>query len=710
MRLCLWVGVVGALLGLACNGDGAPSESGGAVPNAAAQERAILFSRKAPIASYAPGDRVKPTDHGHEVRPWVHTHGGHGHGHGKPHRCDDDTAPPPSCGWLPYADGLAGANIGALEFEPQSGAAYVAAGGILWRSSDRGQSWTAPSAGGTSGIRGLAIDPLAPDRLLAATNTGLQRSTDSGASWQNAALSGLVLNEVALAPSRPLRVYAAGQGTGVFRSDDGGRSFTPTGFGYPFGATLRIDVSPSLPDEVVAVVRTIGSSGGWLSDGSIALTRDGGTTWSKTAFGVAVHDVKRCAADPSVLAAATGGGVAQSRDGGATWELRAVPTDSTSEVLGVAYAGTSCESFYVVQADIGVKLTVDGGVSYTAASRTGLEVVLSRAFPGHIAVDPRQPGSVLLATSGALYRSDDYGRSWAIVRDIRWVIGSALASAANDGTLWLGTWGSGIFKRAAQSSAWQRVPIADLPADYAMSISVDPRDSDRVFVGSWGPLFSSEDGATFQTQSDVTPNALTSAFARDPRGVVYVGTQIGGVFKSDDDGRTFSPANGNLVPWGTPAGPAIDVRALVLNHDDSSVVYAATLGRGVLKSIDGGASWQSVLGPTSRVPCMVGARGDMELFACEAGVMRSQDGGVTWTDFSAGLPTLDVAALVFDDAADVLYAATGYGVFARNVDDPSFQPVDTACLPSAGTLTITQRGSKRTLVVAAGGGVYARRL
>jgi photosystem II stability/assembly factor-like uncharacterized protein len=123
-----------------------------------------------------------------------------------------------------------------------------------FKSTDGGDTWTPANAGLTDlRVYSLAIDPITPTVLYAATQGGLMRSTDGAASWslQNALVTGQVL----LDPQTPSTIYA---GLGLYKSTDGGTSFSTPAlvaglvtnpfFGFP-GLTF-LALAPSLPSTL----------------------------------------------------------------------------------------------------------------------------------------------------------------------------------------------------------------------------------------------------------------------------------------------------------------------------------------------------------------------------------------------------------------------------------------------------------------------------
>ncbi|HEY2740499.1 MAG TPA: hypothetical protein VGK45_18950, partial [Thermoanaerobaculia bacterium] len=89
------------------------------------------------------------------------------------------------------------------------------------RSTDNGATWTISNAGIPSFllVTSLAIDPIHPSTLYAATSNAVFRSTDSGATWAKlgTGLEDVIVYEIKLDPIDPRILYAATFGGGVMR-------------------------------------------------------------------------------------------------------------------------------------------------------------------------------------------------------------------------------------------------------------------------------------------------------------------------------------------------------------------------------------------------------------------------------------------------------------------------------------------------------------
>ncbi|HMF08571.1 MAG TPA: hypothetical protein VKJ00_05505, partial [Thermoanaerobaculia bacterium] len=181
----------------------------------------------------------------------------------------------------------------------------------LFKSIDGGQSW-APADGGLppTMVMALAIDPLSPATIYAATqSTGVFKSVDGGQSW-TAANTGLMsegLAALAIDPATPATLYAGTYGGGVFKSVDGGGSWTPINAGLTSMTISALAIDPVTPAIVYAGTGLDGIGGG----GKVFRSIDGGAHWNAFDSGLTSNAISALAIDSTGkgLHAATANGV-----------------------------------------------------------------------------------------------------------------------------------------------------------------------------------------------------------------------------------------------------------------------------------------------------------------------------------------------------------------------------------------------------------------
>lgn len=176
----------------------------------------------------------------------------------------------------------------------------VSIGNGLYKSTDGGENWTKTGLEGTEHISKIAIDPSNSDVIYVAapgplwsngTDRGLYKSTDGGKTWNKI----LYINDkagcadVAINPSHPNIVYATtwefrrtpysfnsgGNGSGMYKSTDGGKTWKELTNGLPkkpFGR-IAFALAPSAPDNLVAIVENEATG--------LFISSDGGENWKQ---------------------------------------------------------------------------------------------------------------------------------------------------------------------------------------------------------------------------------------------------------------------------------------------------------------------------------------------------------------------------------------------------------------------------------------------
>jgi cysteine-rich repeat protein len=205
-----------------------------------------------------------------------------------------------------------------------------------------------PVKSAPSAVPALAIDPSSPSTLYATmSNSVMFKSTNGGTSWSGIDTGPYFVSALVIDPSTPTTLYA-GTSDGVFKSTDGGTSWSAPGVTNTITICLAID--PSSPSTLYA--GTI--------DGVFKST-DGGTSWSAMSTGLTITYVPALAIDPStsttLYSGTQGGGVFKSTNGGTSWDaMNTGLTDTLVNTLAIdpdtpttLYAGTYFGGVFSIQ-------------------------------------------------------------------------------------------------------------------------------------------------------------------------------------------------------------------------------------------------------------------------------------------------------------------------------------------------------------------------
>jgi hypothetical protein len=568
-----------------------------------------------------------------------------------------------------------------LAADPAGGFLYAATfdDGVM-RSADGGLTWTTLGLAGRY-LRSLALDPADPDVLYAATygdgvyGTGSARSTGAF---------------VALAGSPPIveelfagggAVYAAAGSGGVFRSTDSGGSWTRLGTGAPGPVWVSIDgvEQPGGPLLYAGTDEPFDTGTGHVS---LMRSDDGGATWSSVTSGTA-------AIHPDEV-----GG-----PGGEPWWLAAVQTENM--LGGPRYVASHLAIDHtdpgrvVVAGRSGLWGTADGGRNWYPYVK-GLQVTINR----QVVADPAVAGRVHVSSSDWVVLASTDGLAhvagvappkgnvgFGITLDtttnpgrVYAAVGDADANALGDVYSSLdpatAPWASEGLKKPAGGKRPFAVAVGRAPGGGVVIVAAVERS------GIWRKNGGSWTKAKGVAMAGRQPTRAASLSWPAGSASVYLYDNGTGVWRSNDRGKTWTRI------WARASSAAGSFGQVAADPVDPGRLFVAVPGDGLYR-LDGATTGTVGAGIT---PVRVGpfvAPGpltfapDGSLYATEnaaatgtPALLRSGDGGATWTDLTAGSALYRAAArlplgLAVDRDGSVYVALHGVGAL---VGRPSSTP------------------------------------
>ncbi len=462
--------------------------------------------------------------------------------------------------------------------------AGAAAGGVF-ESRDAGNTWTPVFDGRpVLNVGALAAHPTNSDIVYVGTGEangagysydgeGVYRTLDGGVSWQHLGLAETRrIGRIAIDPVDPQRVFVAAAGgvyvpdefRGVYRSTDGGMTWTKVLFVAPTAGAIDVAIDPANPSRIYAAI--------WEHYSTP-------TKW---------------------VAGGLNSGIWQSQDGGDSWTrlTNGLPKSaSTVGRIGLAVAASHPQTVYALYIDdpgdlIGIYKTTNAGVSWAKLNASGAKQAFGGAgyYCGQIRVDPADENIVYLLDI-FWARSTDGGRSFTTgsgtyVDNHDMVILPDRLYQADDG---------GFYRSFDVGVTWFHSPSLPVTQFYDLGIdSVDPRKrfggsqdmgSLRTTDGgsaSWGTILG---GDGFQCEVDPV----------DPLRV-YCEQAFGNIFRSSDGGNTFIAGFHGLPPsdrtnWNAP-----------IVHDPRTTQRLYTATQRVYRSTDGAANWNAISGDLTDGP------------------------------------------------------------------------------------------------------------
>ena len=303
---------------------------------------------------------------------------------------------------------------------------------------------------------------------------------------------------------------------------------------------------------------------------------------------------------------------------------------------------------------------------------------------------PDQPNVYYFSSAGGgVWKTIDAGRTWQSLGDDlpASAMGALAIAPSNPDVIYLGSgqvasrWdiqsGNGVYKSTDGGKSWHSAGLQD--TKYIGKILVDPNDPDTVLVGALGHYFgpnpqrgvfrSSDGGKTWQQTLTINGDTGVVDLARDPSNanVIYAAAwQVrnypwlsyfqpnagpgSGLYKSTDDGKTWTRISGNGWPTGDlgrigiTAASGNRVYAVVDAAPASgNVPHASSKDQGGLYvSNDAGTHWQLVSQEDwlendyfSRIT--VDPRNPDVVYSAGQSIRESRDGGKSW-DIIKGAP------------------------------------------------------------------------
>lgn len=627
---------------------------------------------------------------------------------------------------------------------------------------------------------------------------GVWKSTDFGRTWRPIFdhEDTQSIGAIAVAPSDDKIIYvASGEGLhrpdlsvgdGIYRSDDGGKSWIHLGL-RDTQQIAAIAIDPNNPHRLF--VAALGHPYGPNAERGIFRSDDGGKTWTKVLYkdeSTGGSDVVIDPKDPNIVYASlwhermapweddntydtTGGGLFKSTDGGNTWKQLKDGLPDNLVQINVAVAAsnpqrlyatvaTTAQAGYANAAGLGVYRSDDGAMHWrkiTNDPRPAMKIG-GGDLPVPV-VDPRN-ADIVYSTSIVTCRSTDGGKTWVSLKGapggddyqnlwinplhphiLLLVSDQGATISVNNGRTWSSWYNqptAQIYHVAATNTFPYQVcggqqesgsvciasrgndgeitfrdwhPVGIIEYGYA---APDPLHPDIVY-GAGRTEVSRYDMITGQVQN-VTPLPLDKKGFRadrtepilfspvDPHTMYYAANRL---FKTTDYGQTWQMISPDLsrektgqpssVPTLTPKqqdkrrGVIYSVAA---SYKTTQTIWAGTDDGLVWITRDGGTHWTNITPPGipawSKIAQIDASRFDDNTAYVAVNGMRiddmrphayvTHDGGKTWKDISAGLPEDSPVNAVREDPVQpgLLFAATETAVWTSLDDGGHWLPLE----------------------------------
>jgi photosystem II stability/assembly factor-like uncharacterized protein len=645
--------------------------------------------------------------------------------------------------WQPIFDDQPTGSIGAIAIAPSDPNVIYAGSGEglqrpdlstgdgMYKSIDAGKTWTHLGLREGQQIPTIAVDPHDPDRLFVAVlghpygpneERGIFRSTDGGRTFSKVLYrdenSGGI--DVVLDPSNPRIVYAAlwdarqgpwenavfrGPGSGLYKSSDGGTTWKPLTAGLPKDLSrIGLELAPARPTRLYAIVNAKENNGLYRSD-------DAGETWTRTSDDERIWgrdgDFNEVRSDPKNADVVYVANVVtwKSVDGGKTFKsFRGAPGGDDYHRIWINPNDTN---IILDASDQGAVITVNGGASwsswYNQPTAQIFHVNTDNAFPYRVCGGQQESGSACVQS-----RSDDGRitfREWhpAGVEEYGYAVPDPLDPDVVYGgklTRWDRRTGQvqDITPRPLRVAGYRVVrtqPLAFSPVDpHVLFFASNTLWKTTTGGKSWSEISPDLSRKEWAAPANVGIYAGSDAAKPSQRGVIYAiapspldvntiwaGTDDGTIHVTTDGGKAWKNVTPpQLVPWAK-------VSILEASHFDARTAYAAIntfrlddLRPHILRTRDGGATWTEIVRGIPDGGIINVVREDPRkkglLFAgSEREVYVSFDDGDRWQSLRLNMPATSIRDLVLHED-DVVVGTHGRGFWILDDIEPLRQIAD----------------------------------
>jgi PKD repeat protein/photosystem II stability/assembly factor-like uncharacterized protein len=560
--------------------------------------------------------------------------------------------------WATTSDELTNLGVSAIVVDPSnSNHIYIATGdrdagdayshGVM-ESMDAGQTWQSRNNGLGHNVQnaprstGLYINPNIPSELVLTTRSGIFKTYDGGLNWSN--VQGGAFQALEQKSGNPNVLFATTTPSSrMYMSTDAGDTWTmlnPATSGLPTNARrMEMAVTPADTNYIYAIAS--GSDNGLLG---VYRSTDGGLNWTLRS------------SSPNLLGWSSTGG----DSGGQGWyDLAiAVAPDNRNEVytggVNIWKSNNGGSSW-----NLNAHWFGGGGAPYVHADIHALEF---------------QPSTNTLysCSDGGLNITNNGGNSWPERQNGMNITQYYKISTSDADSVQIlgGAQDNGTHRRNL-NRFWNRVNGGD-----GMDNAIDHSNPLVMYVSSqYGNFLKSTNGggnffASFD-QNNTLPmgnGAWVTPIELDPNNssTVYIG--YGALYKSTNQGVTFSNVSGNL------ASGTNNIELIYVPKANSNHVYVG-INASLRKSVNGGQTFSLIPTPGTGTLTSVAVddQDENHFWITRSGytmgqkVFETTDGGISWLNISDNLPNLPVNCILYNDTAmDGIYVGTDVGVYYRD--------------------------------------------
>ncbi|MDX6694613.1 MAG: hypothetical protein QOF02_2216 [Blastocatellia bacterium] len=573
--------------------------------------------------------------------------------------CLDNVTFYPTRRWRPLTDQENTLSIQAMAVAPSNGSIIYYGDGLnrLMRSDNRGMTWRRASMTDHGAINRIVVHPTEPNLVYVASETGLWRSRDGGATWDSngsyMTMYDGAITDLKMDYQSAATLFIGVRGIGLLKSSTSGRRFDVvlpwSRAASPTGSEIRIALGRQGTTSTRAVVARfdqevfVNRGGGRPGTTFTSRGQIGGNGYSGWCFAIGVDpfDDNVILAGSQDLYRATNG-----------FDL-AAPANwmQVAGYNGVAHPDQWHVEFDAAQRglvylanDGGVYRSIDSGATWTDLNQS---LITAQIYDTGVSGNNAMAG---MYHQGIVASTNLGSRGWSAIEGGSWEFSNVYGDPRRPYYFYVI---SGVLHRRR----WPNTGGPDFDINFGnfnvTSVAVDPRStSDTLLAGSSNPgavmraLNGSNRAPTWTQEPGISLTAGSTIAS-----VAFAPSEPGRAYAISSDGRVFTKADVNAGDAWTQTGQwsVSGVVQLMVNSLHSDRLYAIN-GNSIARSPDSGRTWIPIPGsgadmlPASPFKAIVVPPDDGAVIylAADIGVFVTSDEGVTWYNYDSSTTSTSV--------------------------------------------------------------------
>ncbi len=564
--------------------------------------------------------------------------------------------------------------------------------------------------------------PSDPQTMYAASASGgLWISTNNAQSWQKLGTDFLphtACASVCIDYTNDSIIYLGtgdpnyyGNGIGIWKTTDKGATWNIANTGYGFRLAVEILMSPFNNEELIVATNS-----------GILKTYDGGLNWTLKLSTGDFKDMRfKAVANTSIIFAVTSSQLWRSDDMGETWSQVTngvvIPGGGSGQGFRLAVSTADSNVVYVgmIKDEGTILKSVDGGVSFTTVYHNPAQSLVGYDINGggqgnynfSMCCDPTN-ADIVYVVAHVVWKSVDGGVTWTQLTDW-WAnlhtdmhdievnpYNTNQVFNGNDGGVWLSTDGGDNWVQKSDGLGATEIYHAGTSPTRKDMISIGTQDNGELYFsntswktnrgGDWGSratfdqlnntmVYYHENGKRRNLLGGPEANYGLPFTSSNTTVFDFPPTQTGVAFAQNQNVYRTDNLYATVPYWFPISSFNLQAKAMCSHPADPNLLYVVTTNNQLYRSDDAlnqitTPAFVNNSVPAGSVASIAPIANNINVVYLSSGsrVYRSDDKGVTWTNVSYNLPTVNIIRIIHDaySTDESVYVGTAKGVYYKN--------------------------------------------